>query len=355
MNTDELERALDAFVTSVGDAAPGVLLRVSHGPSATIWTGVRGVRNLGGEPIQPTDCFRVASVAKTFTAATLLLLVEDGHIAVDMPVTHLLNDPIRSLLDAVEPGVREQITIERLLNHTSGLHDFGRDDEFMSRVGSDPQHEWTATELIDLSMRRGPMAGVPGERFHYSDTGFTLLASVVEQVLGAALPAAYRWMLARAGLVLEHTWLEGRESAPDAAPARVHQYLGGADTFELDPSCDTWGGGGLVSTCADLAAFADALFSGRILRSRPLLDWMLSCDRPTDLGAMGQFSGRGIFRTPVLGVDRYGHEGFWGVWMHHYPDLGVTVTGTHTGVPVGEEPRRRLFEAPVLAVSGGAR
>ena len=82
------------------------------------------------------------------------------------------------------------------------------------------------------------------------------------------LPVAYHRLLDRAGLDLGATWLEGREDVPPAAPVRVHQYLSGADTFDLDPSCDTWGGGGLVSTCSDLSQFIRALFDGRV-RRRP--------------------------------------------------------------------------------------
>ena len=74
---------------------------------------------------------------------------------------------------------------------------------------------------------------------------------------------------------------------------------------------------------------------------------MCRCDQPTDLGDLGAFSGRGIFRTPVDGLDRFGHEGYWGVWMHHYPDLDLTVTGAHTGVPIDPSARRDLLEAPV--------
>jgi D-alanyl-D-alanine carboxypeptidase len=353
--TDTLDRALDTFASSTGDDVPGVLMRVEQQDTGLVWQGARGVRASGGDQIEPGDCFRVASVAKTFTAATVLALVEDGRIEIDRPVVAYLAGPIRSLLDPIPAGSLDGITIERLLNHTSGLHDFGRDPEYLARVSREPAHRWSAAELVELSMRRGPMIGMPGAQFNYSDTGFTLLASAVEAVLGRDLPEAYHWMLDRGGVDLPSTWLEGREPEPLESPPRLHQYLGGADTYELDPSCDTWGGGGLVSTCEDLGRFVQALLAGEIVRDDRLLAWMLTCDQATDLGELGAFAGRGIFRTPVAGVQRYGHEGFWGVWMHHYPELDLTVTGAHTGVPIDDVVRRDLIVAPVRAILGGGR
>ncbi len=350
--TDRLDAALDAFVAAAG-AAPGLVMQVRHPRSALTWTGTRGVRVLGGDPVEPGDCFRVASIGKTFTAATVLALVEDGRMALDQPVADSLGGPMRRLLDAIPADVLGGITVERFLNHTSGLHDFGRDPEYLGRIGREPTHRWTGVELVELSMRQGPMVDAPGARFHYSDTGFTLLAAAAEEVLGQELPAAYRWMLARGGIELPGTWLEGREPGPASPPPRLHQYLGGIDTYDLDPSCDTWGGGGLVATCDDLARFVEALFAGAFVRDERRLAWMLRCDQPTDLGALGAFAGRGVFRTPIGAVQRYGHEGFWGVWMHHYPELGLTVTGAHTGVPIPDEVRRELLEAPVRALLGG--
>lgn len=345
-----LDAALDRFMAAAGDAAPAVLMLVEQPSTGRRWTGARGHRRRGGERALATDGFRVASVAKTFTAALVIELIADGEIAVDDPVEQHLPEQMRSLLQAIPAAQRSRMTIGALLQHTSGVHDFGTEREYLARVHSEPGHEWTAEELVDLSMRRGPMAGEPGAQFHYSDTGYTLLASAAEAVLERPLPAAYRRLLDRAGIQLGATWLEGREAPPADAPPRLHQYLGGADTFDLHPSCDTWGGGGLVSTCADLAVFIRSLFAGAIVADTDLLAWMLQCDQPTDLGDLGRFSGRGVFRTPIAGVDRYGHEGYWGVWMHHYPELDLTVTGTHTGVPVDEAVRRDLLEAPVRIV-----
>lgn len=349
-----LDTALDQFVDAVDPAiTPGVIVRVEHRGTSTIWSAARGVCEIDGDPLAVDDAFRVASVAKTFTSATVLAMVEDGLVTVDQPILSVVPGPMRTLLAAIDPTTLAEITVDRLLTHTSGVHDFGTEPEYFARVDADPAHRWDDLELVELSMRRGPMHGRPGGGFHYSDTGYTLLGSMIEHILGSGLPDAYRWMLSRGEVDLRSTWLEGRESPPDPGPRRVHQYLGGVDTHAMDPSCDTWGGGGLVSTAADLATFIDALFDGRLVREAGLLGWMLDCAIPTDLGDLGAWAGRGVFRTPVAGVERFGHEGFWGVWMHHLPALGLTVTGTHTGVPVTNDVRAALFAAPVKALVGG--
>ncbi|MEZ5220583.1 MAG: serine hydrolase domain-containing protein [Ilumatobacteraceae bacterium] len=357
-----LERSLDDFVGDVGRTAPAVIVQVTSPPLGLRWRGVRGTRSLDGDHALATDCFRIASVAKTFTAVSVLRLVEAGQLSIEDPVEAHLPDDLRSLFaGAIDESTRAGITVDRLLRHTSGVYDFGRDAEYARTVGREPQHEWTAAELVELALRRGPLVGAPGERFHYSDTGFTLLAGVVEQLTGTALPLAYRHLVEFERLGLAHTWLEGREPAPDDGPVRLHQHLDGRDMYDLHPSCDTFGGGGLVSTTDDLTRFVRALVAGDLL-SASLMDAMLRTDRETDLGELGAFAGQGIFRTPVavLGrdgaptgrhVDRLGHEGFWGVWMHHYPELDLTVAGTHTGVPIDDAARKRLLEAPVHLVA----
>ncbi len=152
-------------------------------------------------------------------------------------------------------------------------------------------------------------------------------------------------------LGLTATWLEGKEPAPATAPPRAHQYLGGDDTFTFDPSFDGYGGGGLVSTAAELAAFVRALVTGDVL-SEPSRAAMLDACVPTDLGELGQRCGYGVFESTIDGITRIGHEGFWGVWMYHLPDHDVTVAGAHTGLPYDATAKRTLLHGPVQLLGG---
>jgi D-alanyl-D-alanine carboxypeptidase len=147
-------------------------------------------------------------------------------------------------------------------------------------------------------------------------------------------------------LGLTSTWWEGKEAAPADAPPRVHQYMGSVDTFDFDPSFDGHGGGGLVSTAADLVHFLQAVVGGELL-GPVLTAAMLDASAPTDLGDIGQRCGLGIFESTIDGVRRIGHEGYWGVWMYHHPDHGVTTAGLHTALPYDMPAKQRFLAAAV--------
>ena len=137
---DRLESTLDRFVAAVGDAAPAVIMRVDRPSHGLAWSAARGARRLGGEPALASDGFRIASVAKTLTAATVLDLVAAGRISLDAPITDHLGEPMRTLLDVIPSSTRTQITIGSLMQHMSGIHDFGTEPEYFARIQADPTH-----------------------------------------------------------------------------------------------------------------------------------------------------------------------------------------------------------------------
>jgi D-alanyl-D-alanine carboxypeptidase len=347
-----LQPLLDDFLAAHDDM-PGVLLHVEAPSISSSWSGGAGVAERGGQQLTGRECFRVASITKTFVAVSVLRLVDAGTIALDEPALPHISEPAASMFRRAVPDATV-ITVRQLLQHTSGVYDFGNDVHYRRAIGEDPAREWSATDLIGIAFEHGSSYGPPGEAFHYSDTGYVLLALLLEQCTGLPLAAALRTTAGIEQLGLAATWLEGKEPEPLEVPQRVHQYVGQADTFDFNPSFDGYGGGGLVSTGHDLATYVRAIARGELLSPESTAA-MLDFTAITDLGDIGQRCGLGIFHSSVDGIGRIGHEGFWGTWMYHFPEHDITVAGAHTSIPFDMPAKQRLINGAVRALAGGMR
>jgi D-alanyl-D-alanine carboxypeptidase len=323
-----LDRILAAqFAASPG--LPGIAARVD-GPGLH-WTGAIGTRDRAtGAPLGPHDTFRIASITKTFTAAAVLVLVDRHEVNLDRPISAYLPPQYRTMLTAgaYRP---DRITVRQLLAHTSGLYDYATDDGYQALALADTHHRWTPQEQIGWAMAHGQPYGRPGELFHYSDTGYVLAARIVTAVTGLPQAAAYRSLLRYNDLGLHDTWFETLEPAPPgAAQRRAHQYLiepdAGLDLdlYDADPSLDLYGGGGLVSSLADLNRFYAALFAGRVI-SAPSLRAMLT---PVSTGDADTVAGLGLFALSVAGTTCWWHNGFWGAATLYCPKQRVSVSVT---------------------------
>lgn len=346
-----LQTLLDDFLAAHDDM-PGVVMHVEAPAFGCSWSGGAGVMERGGAPLNGTECFRTASITKTFVAVSVLRMVERGVLSLDDVALPHIPEPAASMFEGAVPDAAV-ITIRQLLQHTSGIYDFGNDDNYRRAIGTDPQREWSATDLIGVAFEHGSPYSAPGAEFHYSDTCYVLLALLLERHTGQPFAAALRAQSGIDELGLAHTWLEGKEPMPAAAPPRVHQYLGPNDTFDFNPSFDGYGGGGLVSTGRDLAAYVRAVATGELL-SPATTSAMLDCSVTTNLGDVGQRIGLGIFQSTIDGIVRVGHEGFWGTWMYHLPEHDITVAGAHTAIPFDMPAKQRLINGAVgLLVGGG--
>jgi D-alanyl-D-alanine carboxypeptidase len=192
-------------------------------------------------------------------------------------------------------------------------------------VVRDPQRTWTPLCLVDEALARGKPYFLPGTGFRYSDTGCVLLGLIIEKVTGRPLARAYR-RLVLDPLRLRHTYLEHWERAPAGEPPRAHQYLDQYDTWDWNPTFDTFGGGGLVSTAGDLTTFIRGLFAGRIFARRQTLAAMR---------VRNPFSGD--YALGIEGVEKgtsrhaptvWGHDGFFGAFMYYWPARRISITGS---------------------------
>ncbi len=324
----ELQVAIEAIVDD-DPAVPGVVL-VARGPDLD-FEGAAGFRSLDddAEPMAIDDPFRAASCTKTFLSAALLRRQEEGALSLDDSIDgHLSDKSIGALEDGgYDPG---RITLRQLLGHTAGIYDYTEADAYYEAIEADPTHRWTRAEQLQIAMDEGEPLNQPGRAYAYGDTHYILAGEALERSTGAGLAESLRDTLDFAGLGLDGTWLESLEDPPsdDALDRLGHPYIGKQDTRDWDPSWDLYGGGGLDSTAADLAAFVDALFAGDVFADEASLDEMLEVPEVAEGAFYGIDGALGINRFRAGGEDCWAGYGYFGTELVHCPAHALTWAAT---------------------------
>ena len=326
-------------------AADSATLTNSSGQLATVLVAGRGVDASAAsgsldrgstDPLPADASFRIASVTKTFTAASIYRLAEQGLLSTDDTLEAAgLPQDLLALLQSDGYDL-EHITVAQVLNHSSGIFDyaFGPGSPYVEVVLADPAHVWTRAEQVAFAMEHGAPVGAPGEVGHYSDTGYVLLGAIIEARTGLPYGDAMAELLDFDELGLTHTYLETPGTTPTTPLA--HQYFGDTDSTGWDASIDLYGGGGLVSTTHDLAVFFEALATGGVFDDAETFTAMSTVVGPDPSMAQGLFV---TTDSDGSGLVCYGHEGFWGVSAHTCPGLGLTITRAWLQVsPAGWNP-----------------
>jgi len=349
----------DAFTALLQQAAgapqepPSAILLVMAPPLGLDWTrAVPGPAHDETRPLRPDGTLRIASNTKTYVAAAVLRLVEDGRLDLDAPIERVLRPA--SVVTLRDGGYRpDAISVRMLLQHTGGVYDYAGDESFIAQVMQDPARRWTRAEQLEWAMSAGAPYGPPGEVFHYSDTGYILLGEVIEVVTGQPMPTAIRSLLDFDRLGLRATWFETLEPEPAVAPPRLLQRSEGMDVALIDASADLYGGGGLVSTLPEMARFYRALLQGEVFTKATTLATMLEPSAQS-LASGGDGYGMGLDRLRLPGgVDCHGHLGFWGTEAWHCPGVDVTVAGAVTESAASEALQHMTRRALELTVGAG--
>jgi D-alanyl-D-alanine carboxypeptidase len=335
----ELQRLVDADV----EAWPTMPSRLLHvlAPGVDVEVAAGLADPATGERLRPGSRFRIASVTKPFVAAATLRLVEDGRLSLDDTISTLLAGEYDDLLRSGGYET-DAITLRHLLTHTSGIYDFAADaydpsmtGGFTEQVHRDPGRRWTRFEEIEFAVSHGKPYGPPGARFGYSDTGACLVGEILERVTGVTMGAAIRDLVGYERLGIAHTWQETIEPEPADLPQLSHQFEKEMDVADMDASIDLYGGGGLMSTCRDLARFFRGLFAGEVFREPSTLDTMTTTlvDVPLAGGVSDEDdpsrAAMYLFRAEIGGETWWGHGGYWGTTAYTCPARDVTIVAGH--------------------------
>jgi D-alanyl-D-alanine carboxypeptidase len=266
-----------------------------------------------GEAVTADTRFDIGSLSKQFTAAAILRLESEGKLSV--------HDPVSRYLPEYPRPAGDQITLHHLLTHTSGLPSLGRRGQ-LENVKEDCSPR-TLDELIAFS-KDLPLDFAPGAEHRYSNSGYTLLAAVVQRVAGVPFDDYLRTALFEpAGMRATGRILPGDETAGVAVG-----YTGYApDVKPRDCVHASWhtGGGGLHSTARDLLRWDQALAAGRILPPAQLAEFY---HPHVQTGRAGRAYAYGWERFAVHGRPVIHHnggtEGFIAEFMR-FPDDGLLV------------------------------
>jgi D-alanyl-D-alanine carboxypeptidase len=343
-----LDRALQGLVAMPG-GPPGIVAIVQrHGRVMVHRAGVADIAT--GRRIAATDHMRLASVAKAYSGAVALGLVDRGVLALDDTIGKWLPD-----LTAAWSGV----TLRELLNHTSGLPDFSKSPSFVSSVIAAPRKPRSMVALLRF-IAGAPLAFPPGSRYQYSNSDNIAIALIVQ----AAIRRPYALeLIARVfsplgltrtslplGYGMPHPFMHGY----DVQPGRPAEDV----TMVLSASLSA-ASGGVQSTPLELNAFIRGYAGGRLFGPAVRKQQLRLVNGGSQPPGPGQNkAGLAIFRYTTRCGTVYGHTGNTSGYTQFAAASGsgrrsatvsTTAQLTPAGAPLVFAALRATFERAVCA------
>ncbi|MGN7757887.1 serine hydrolase domain-containing protein [Chryseobacterium sp. 22532] len=264
----------------------------------------------------------IASTTKPYVAASILRLVEKGKLDIDQPIKDYLNQ--RSETELTQAGYNtSRITIKNLLSHTSGIRDYV-DAEYFKFIGEHPKYAWTRDEQVARATRLGKPLAQPGEGFKYADINYVLLTEIIENITHHPYYLSIRRLLSYKNNGLLITRFAKFEKERKNTPEQAHQYWDefGWDTYNLDPSWDLYGGGGIITNVKEMSNYFQQLFNRKIIKNKEVLALMTQ-DVPPNLEVNYCL---GIRKIKYAGLLGYNHGGGLGTDLVYIPQLNASIS-----------------------------
>jgi D-alanyl-D-alanine carboxypeptidase len=294
----------------VSPTGPGVAVLIARGDRVLLRTAIGRASIELGVPLSPDHVFRIASVTKIFTAATIMKLAEGGKLSLDDSLSkYLPNYPYA-----------EGVTLRQLLNHTAGVPEV--------RAASDPQIKVDPlnTASVVTQIGRSPLDFRPGTRWSYSNSGYVLLGAVIEKVTGTP------WRKALQELILDPVGLKQTRHGDHSIlmPGRVCGYSTDNPDHVITnvtygASTEPHAAGDLVSTLDDLFHWMRAIAGGQVVSKS---GFRLMITPTPDSLDVGYSYGLGMYLSRVRGATAVGHTGQTGGFtssVTYLPDDDITV------------------------------
>ena len=269
--------------------------------------------------------FGIASGTKGLTALAAVSLIEDGSLE--------LATTARSVLGEDLPFIGDDVTIEQLLSHRSGIGDYFDEDaieQVTDYVLPVPVHELGTTEAFLAVLDDHPQAFPPGERFAYNNGGYVVLALIAERASGVPFHELVRRRVCEPAGMVATEFLRSDELPGRAALGYLTQD--GPRTNVLHLPVRGSGDGGIYSTASDVSSLWSAFFAGRIV-SRGWVTEMVRARSDVPSESLCYGLGFWLYRSSDV------------VELHGY-DAGVSFRSTH-------DPRSRTTRTVISNTSEG--
>jgi CubicO group peptidase (beta-lactamase class C family) len=292
--------------------SPGCAVGVSRGGQPVLERAY-GLAHLEHDiPNTPGTVFEAGSVSKQFTTAAVLLLAREGKLSLD--------DSVRRYIPEL-PDYGAPLTVRHLIHHTSGLRDWGTVVSAAGWPRGSRIH--THAHVLDVVSRQKVLNYPPGSEYLYTNTGYNLMAILVERVAGQSFASFSRERLFAPLGMTRTAW---RDDFTRVVKGRATAYTTAEDGFHSQmPFENVHGNGGLLTTVGDLLRWNEALAQGKV-GGPGFREAMERQGQLTD-GRKIQYAG-GLFMTSYRGVPEVSHAGAtagYRAFLARYPKQGLSV------------------------------
>ena len=316
------DRAFEKFARAYVGPAPGCAAAVSLN-GETVFEKAFGLADLEHNvPNTTQTIFESGSVAKQFTAAALVLLQQDGKLSLD--------DPVRKYIPEL-PDYGSPLTIRHLLNHTSGLRDWGT---VLSLTGAGRGDRVITQDLaLDVITHQRALDFTPGSEYSYSNSGYNLAAIIIERVSKQKFPAFVEERLFKPLGMKNSSW---RDDYQRIVPGRAQAYSredNGPWRLNM-PFMNVYGNGGMLTTVGDWMKWNAMLESHSL--GTPLVNALETRGVLNDGRKISYALGLTIYTYKGLkDVSHSGATAGYQTFLARYPDkkvsVGVMCNGTSPG------------------------
>ena len=303
---------VDKIFSSITADAPGCAAGATKNGNTLVnrYYGLANVETRA--PLSASSLFDIGSTQKQFTAASLLLLAQDGRLA--------LTDDIRKFFPEL-PDYGHKVTVDHLLTHTSGIRDW------TGLLPLAPE----GTDVLTLILRQRGLNFTPGEEWSYSNSGFELAKEIVARVSGMSFAEFTKKRL------FEPLGMKSSAYVPDIMQAGATAAMGyqkdGTGWKPYMRLGNNRGGGAIVSTVTDLLTWTNALASGKL--GKFVTDKLHEVTTLTNGRKLKYARGLVVDNTPGgLVISHSGGAAGFSTWMGRVPEHGLSVAVTCNFDPV---------------------
>jgi D-alanyl-D-alanine carboxypeptidase len=325
---------------------PGIVAGVKT-PQET-WYSAAGLSKIETKtPMNVCNLQYLQSISKTYLAVSILQLYEQGKLDLDAPVTTYLPAELASWITQ-----SDQITVRMLLNHTSGIPEYNYLPEYITVLLQNPDYPFEPIDYMEL-IKGKELDFESGSRYSYRNSGFVLLALMMDHLTGDHAKFIRENILQK--LDLENTFYRNNPNYLDN-PALVDGYwdrysngiVENSSYLQVQNVKKMVGDDGIVTTASDGIRFLEGLMNGELIKKETLAEmttWV------NDSKAIPQY-GLGLDLTTLGGKEAIGHSGGGlgaGSQLYYFPEQQTYIflainLATVTGSPIHTKAEKVLNE-----------